>query len=256
MDPATTEDGAPAAKRARIESDLGWAASFGKKQDPSASGASGGWTLRNWTEEKQAEQPIKPANEEEDWSFFQQGDSAASTSSTTSSSSSTSSASSSFKVPQGRAKRVSFAEEVKVVTIPKASAKDEEGEAELEEIADFGDEPEEDGASGGDAPLRLASSDAGAESLIDYLLSAVPQGHNKTKNAKYFVAKAEAGEGKENEQPRPPKAPKKQLDDLDEDSFLEAFIDDGTASSPQSIPIEETEAAKEKKAKKKPTFKF
>jgi hypothetical protein len=293
--PAKDESAPPAAKKARIEAEpLDWAASFGKKDAVASTGsaaAAGGWSLRNWSQEKQAEQATQPkATEEEDWSFFQQTDTA--TVATSSSSTSTS-----FKVPQGRSqgppakqRRVSFAEEVKVVTIPKvvkgsAGMEHEEFDAEgnplyaeasigdLEggdlELAEEGEE--QGGGTGGDAPLQLSRSEEGVEGLIDYLLAAVPaQGKSAKTNAKYFGGAGSkaptSSEAAQEQRPARTAAPKKfdsSREDLDEDSFLEAFIDSddvapstATTSSAALPSLPDEGVAKEKKAKKKPVFKF
>jgi hypothetical protein len=294
--PAKDESALPAAKKARIEAEpLDWAASFGKKDAASTgSAAAGGWSLRNWSQEKEAEQATQPkATEEEDWSFFQQTDTATVATSSTSSSSS---ASTSFKVPQGRSqgppakqRRVSFAEEVKVVTIPKvakgsAGTEHEEFDAEgnpLYAEASIGDleggdlelaeEGEEQGGAGDDAPLRLSRNEEGVEGLIDYLLAAVPaQGKSAKTNAKYFGGAGSkaptSSQSAQEQRPARTAAPKKfdsTREDLDEDSFLEAFIDSddvapstATTSSAALPSLPDEGVAKEKKAKKKPIFKF
>lgn len=298
---AKDESAPPAAKKARIEAEpLDWAASFGKKDAAASTGsaaAAGGWSLRNWSEEKQAEQATQPkATEEEDWSFFQQTDTATVATSSTSSPSSSSSTSTSFKVPQGRSqgppakqRRVSFAEEVKVVTIPKvvkgsAGMEHEEFDAEgnpLYAEASIGDleggdlelaeEGEEQGGTGGDAPLQLSRSEEGVEGLIDYLMAAVPaQGKSTKTNAKYFGGAGSkaptSSEAAQEQRPARTAALKKfdsSREDLDEDSFLEAFIDSdevapstATTSSAALPSLPDEGVAKEKKAKKKPIFKF
>ena len=199
-------------------------------------------------------------------------------------------------MPQGRSqgppakqRRVSFAEEVKVVTIPKvvkgsAGMEHEEFDAEgnpLYAEASIGDleggdlelaeEGEEQGVTGGDAPLQLSRSEEGVEGLIDYLLAAVPaQGKSAKTNAKYFGGAGPkaptSSEATQEQRPARTAAPKKfdsSREDLDEDSFLEAFIDSddvasstATTSSAALPSLPDEGVAKEKKAKKKPVFKF
>lgn len=348
------EDEAPAAKRPRLvqpaaaggAEDFDWASAFGKKKEQTASAGrgaddshsqdgGGGWTLRNWSQEREAQRAAfaAPAAPEEDWSFFYtpgSPDTSSSSSSTTPSSSSspstttTSSApidgrddaagsaeaveAGAFKVPKGRPslqKRVSFSREVQVVTIPSRraaaaivdddTADDDGGSGRGAE--DFDDEgnplntgagiedleggdliaPDEEGAGGrGDetessaegGSLLRSLKESGAEGLIQYLMSSVSTGMQdkviRGSANKYFgVGRAAkpSGRGEEAQQgPAKKRFNKETSEALDEDSYLDAFIDDEVAPPVVASDATATEASTlEKEPKKKAgkfTFKF
>lgn len=330
MEDGSGDDGAPATKRPRLDAgDLDWvSSSFGRKKaegesmaindrSPSAGGdVAGGWTLRNWSKEKEEEEAAtRPAPPAEDWSFFyDQGasssSSAASVADTTADASTTSSAASSssspFKVPKGRAitKRVSFSDEVKVVTIPNMKGKmdrdvvGEEFDAEgnpvnmgagiedleggdlvtlSEEEMEKGTEDENGaGAAAQTEEAKRSIKETGAEDLIQLLMSSVPTPDTQERllgNKKYFGGSRPAKEGQEEGQQPPDqgkKAPKKHFnkeasEGLDEDSFLDAFIDGddvvptpalGDTAAAGGETEQQKQAGNEKKKASKPSFKF
>jgi hypothetical protein len=154
----------------------------------------------------------------------------------------------------------------------------EGGDLELEEEGEEMMLQQQDTGGGGvaasdAAPLRLSHSEEGVEGLIDFLLSSVPaQGKSSKSGAKYFGTSGAKGTSATQHEPSSrtaaaaavPKRFDTKREDLDEDSFLEAFIDSSddvaAAAAPipdvATLPVEGGVVAKEKKAKKKPTFKF
>jgi len=253
------EDVPPSPKRARLEPDTSDLTDAFSRRPASGASSGGGWTLRNWTQEKEAARTPSPA-EEEDWSFFQQQPQQKkdSSSSPPVSGSPASAAPSppTFKVPQPRTakhpKRVSFSEEVTTISyevayssLPKSSDFfDADGNPLMADttlaspsVPVVAAEAGEEEVGRGDAPLQLSRSKEGVESLIKYLVSSVPtSGTGKpSKPTKYFV-KAKGGEKTTTTQQQLPTAkpsvPLVEREDLDEDSFLEAFIDSDYSAPP------------------------